>query len=194
MTHIGAQHADDIGPPPQVDTPWTQERIGLLLALREQKMGRADIAVTINNRTGSQFTKSAICGKIDRLFPHEIKHRLTAEQRAENEKRSREKDVARQRENRRRKRAELGLPEDIRWCRQPVKVQPLAVVVFRPEDFTAHNVGSVADLESHHCRYPLHEDDPAAPVFCGLPKMERSSYCSRHHQIAWLPPQKRRAA
>lgn len=48
-------------------------------------------------------------------------------------------------------------------------------------------VSAVADLEPHHCRYPI--GDPQSPDFgfCGHAAMPGSVYCQGHHARCWHP-------
>ncbi|MDO8407771.1 MAG: GcrA family cell cycle regulator [bacterium] len=49
-----------------LETPWTAERVGLLVGLWDEKVGARLIAARINRETGSAFTKNAIIGKANR--------------------------------------------------------------------------------------------------------------------------------
>lgn len=44
-----------------------------------------------------------------------------------------------------------------------------------------------ADLESHHCRYPV-GDDPATMMFCGERKQPGISYCADCARVAHVAP------
>lgn len=191
MTHNVAVHVHDPDPPAPWSNTWTEERITLLIELRNTNMKRGRIALEINSRTGSNFTRAAVCGKIDRIFPA-AKPRLTEEEKAASYRASMERWNAKRREAARQKRIALGLGPDSGFIPASM-VQPLAVVVFRPEDFTDANVRGVANLEKHHCRW-IFGDDMAEPVFCGLPQLEGRSFCAGHSAIVYAPPQKRRTA
>jgi hypothetical protein len=169
---------------------WTEERVALLIHLREEKLSRAEIAERINKETGSAFSKSAICGKIDRIFlaARPIK---TEEEKAA----TRQKQLDRDRLKKREARLKANPHIDMNRRRAAIgRVDPgLAVVAFKPEDFTDANVHGLENLEPHHCRWII-GDDTRNPTFCGLHILDGSSYCSGHHRIVWVPPQKRRAA
>lgn len=161
---------------------WTEERIALLVKLREENVGRRKIAELINEQTGSSFTKASICGKIDRLFTA-AKPTKTPEERAATLLAQRERDREKKRRARQASAAKL----------RPRRPNTFKVVEFRPEDFTEHNVSEVRNLEAHHCRWPVN-DDMAAPIFCGLHVIKDTSWCSGHAGIVYRPLDRRVAA
>lgn len=188
MTHQVAVHTHDPDPPPLIDNDWTDERVAILVRMREEGVKRGAIADAINKETGSRFTRSAICGKIDRLFPA-AKPVKTPEERAATLKERRERGAAKKRAKRAAEREAAGrAPKP-----QQTRIQPALVVVEpRPEDFPEARVHGIDALESHHCRFECSGDDfnPAEPVFCGLPILAQSkfSYCAGHHRLCVAPP------
>ncbi|WP_029581977.1 GcrA family cell cycle regulator [Bradyrhizobium sp. URHD0069] len=167
---------------------WTEERIALLKELREAGVQRGEIADRINKQTGSNFTRSAICGKIDRLFPA-AHPKKTEEEKAATKRAQRDRDKKLARERRLERRLAAGLPVDMPRRAAKFSVNPgLKIVAFRPEDFRSANVHGVDALESHHCRF-ICNDDMSAPVFCGLPMLTNSkfSFCAGHHIICTGP-------
>jgi len=50
-----------------LETPWTTERVGLLVRLWDESVRTRLIAERINAQTGSAFTKNAVIGKANRL-------------------------------------------------------------------------------------------------------------------------------
>lgn len=175
---------------PTIDNDWTEERIAILVRMREEGVRRGAIADAINKHTGSNFTRSAICGKIDRLFPA-AKPIKTPEERAETLKAQRERDAEKKRAKRAAEREAAGRPSKP----QQEPIQPeLVVVETRPDDFPEARIVGIDALEPHHCRFECSGDDfdPAAPVFCGLPILANSkfSYCAGHHRICAISPLK----
>lgn len=173
---------------PIVDNDWTEERIAILVQLREEGMKRGAIADAINKQTGSDFTRSAICGKIDRLFPA-AKPIKTPEERAETLKAQRERDAEKKRAKRAAEREAVGrAPKPHQAPIQPA----LVVIETRPDDFPEARIRGIDALEANNCRFECSGDDfnPAEPVFCGLPIMagSRFSYCACHHQLCVAPP------
>jgi hypothetical protein len=170
---------------PIVDNDWTDERVSILVQMREQGVQRGAIADAINKQTGSNFTRSAICGKIDRLFPA-AKPVKTPEERAETLKAQRERDAEKKRAKRAAEREAAGRASKP----QQVPIQPVLVVVeTKPEDFPGARVHGVDALERHHCRF-ICNDDMSEPVYCGMPIMANSrfSYCAGHHRVCVAPP------
>lgn len=43
---------------------------------------------------------------------------------------------------------------------------------------------AIADLENHHCRWPLEVDGAEIGFFCGAPRVEGCSYCSSHQSLS----------
>ncbi len=52
----------------------------------------------------------------------------------------------------------------------------------------------VADLEPHHCRWPIGDPQHADFHFCGKDKVEGLPYCPHHSRRAFVAPQPKRAA
>lgn len=176
------------------NTDWTPERIDILVQLRNDKWKRGAIADEINRRTGASFTRSAVCGKLDRIFPA-AKPIKTAEERAETIRARNERSKLKKRAERAAERAAQGSapkPNRVKTVSAP---PPLAIVEVNPSDFPDARVHGVGKLEPHHCRFectPDAEYDPAHPVFCGLPILANSkfSWCSGHHATLTQKPLK----
>lgn len=181
--------------PPVGPGAWTPERIALLLEYREAKMRRRLIAEEINRLTGSNFTKRAICGKIDRLFPEPRRPRKSEEHKLAVRKACWERNNARKREKRRQARIAAGLDPD-QPRRAPTSGKPtapkLAVVAFNPDDFIGERVHGIVNLKAHHCRF-MCNDDVSEPVWCGLPVVKGTSWCSGHRAIVFVPARSRAA-
>jgi hypothetical protein len=185
-------HDHGFDPPASGVDAWTPERIAILIELREAKMDRRGIAAVLNEKTGSNFTKPAVCGKIDRLFPA-AKPRKTPEEKAAAIRAQRDRDNAKKREQTRQRQIELGVDAPRHRTFIGRRDTGLHVVEFRPEDFPGARVHGIPNLEDHHCRFICNED-MAAPVFCGLPRLEHSkfSFCSGHHAICCMQPMGRK--
>lgn len=179
MTHQVAVHTHDPDPPRFVET-WTEEQVSLLRLFHSQGMHRGAMADEINRRTGSKFTRSAVCGKIDRLYPA-AKPIKTEEEKAAT-KAARE---ARYNEARRERRAQ----QRATFRPRPGPAPILTVVQTNPDDHPEARVYGIDALERHHCRF-ICNDDVSEPVYCGLPIMANSrfSYCAGHHRICVAPP------
>lgn len=164
---------------------WTEERIAILIRMRGEGAKRRAIADAINEQTGASFTKAAICGKIDRLFPV-AKPVKTPEERAATLKARRERSILAKRAKRAADRMAAGQP--YRPQQRPIK-PTLVVVDAKPEGFPDARVTGIDALEPHHCRF-ICNDDVSEPVYCGLPIMANSrfSYCAGHHRICVAPP------
>jgi hypothetical protein len=181
---------------------WTDARIALLTQLREEgKLSRPKIAAFINAQTGSNFTKGAISGKIDRIFPVE-KPRLTPEQRAFNKAECKRVYNQRKRDETRAKRVAAGLPLDmphgqprIRIVRasgnsanQRIVVTPdIAQPKLRCVEVVPLNL-TLAQLDQEtQCHYIPGDD----LLYCGHPRFTylrggkeiKSAYCAPHYGV-----------
>jgi GcrA cell cycle regulator len=171
-------------PPAELASAWTEDRVALLIRLREENATRVDIAKQINEQTGSNFTKSAVCGKIDRLFPA-AKPRKTEEEKAATYRKQLERDRLKKREARNkakppidmnRRRAALGrvVPEPY-ICQPAPGVAPLHI--------------DMEGLDDSSCHWP-YGDNPF--TFCGHQVLGNLPYCAAHCRIAYLPPKSRK--
>lgn len=171
---------------------WTDERIALLTTLRsEGTMKRGEMADHINFQTGSEFTRSGVCGKIDRLFPIATPKR-TLEERAAVKRARQDRRNDQRREEGRQRRLDAGLPANPDWKRAAQRRRdPGLKVVFRAEEVAAANVHGIVNLEDHHCRF-MTNDDCANPVFCGGQVAAGKSWRFNHCAIVFAPPSERR--
>lgn len=174
------------------NTDWTEDRISILVQLRNEEWKRGAIADEINRRTGAAFTRSAVCGKLDRIFPA-AKPIKTAEERAETIRARNERSMLKKREARAAERAARGdVPKPARErVARPTLAPALAVVAINPDDFKDARVHGMEALEPHHCRF-ICNDDLREPIYCGLPILARSkfSWCSHHHAVLTQQPLK----
>lgn len=182
----------------KIDT-WTEDRIAILIEEHGKGTARRAIADILNERTGATFTKSAVCGKIDRLFPA-ARPVKTAEERAATEARRRERD----RLKKQRKRAAAGARPRVKRTDQPrhkyavrlvsangnsnamrvirsvvTGLPPLRCVDIEPLNLTTYEINLGKQCEFIKGHDGLH---------CGHPTQAGSSYCTPHHDLCWEPP------
>ena len=48
-----------------------------------------------------------------------------------------------------------------------------------------YGIAAMATKPDHGCSWPLGDPELAGFAFCGLPRATGSSYCERHHSVAW---------
>ena len=125
---------------------------------------RADIGVqTINDATGSTFTRNAYIGKAKRL-------ELVIRRQPSSAPKPLRKKTRKRNFNHRRllalDQAGMGSP---------------------PTSQTEFLGVTLQKLERHHCRFPQGEYAPC--LFCGQPKIEGSSFCGLHHRICYTQRQ-----
>jgi len=167
---------------------WTDDRVELLKELhREGCYSRADLASEINKLTGSNFTRGAVIGKIDRLFGA-LRPVKTEEEKALATKARMERDAQRKRERRSEEREYRGVV---------MRPAPKAGGREKPAPFIAQLPADVAplhiclmDLTDETCRWPYHSDGDIT-TYCGCYPKQNSSYCHAHHAVAY---QKRSSA
>lgn len=167
---------------------WTYDRDAMLIKLRSEGMKRGEIADHINFQTGSAFTRSAVCGRIDRLFLAN-KSRRTPEEIAATKLARYERHNDKRREETRLKRIAAGLSPEFKRPRKS-KPEPALKVVFRAEEVTAENVHGIMALEDWHCRYQLN-DSQSEPIFCGAHVVDGKSWCFKCCGVVFQPPQAR---
>lgn len=71
-----------------------------------------------------------------------------------------------------------------------VLVDELLPVADVPEERPASAV-TLLQLQPHHCRFPIGDPRTTDFAFCGANRVADSSYCARHHLLAYTPPPKR---
>lgn len=175
--------------PPSDRSTWTADQIALLISLREQNVSRREIAARINYATGSNFTKSAVCGKIDRIFPVS-KPIKTVEEKAATRQARRQRDILKKRLRRlkaKRSRSSAQCGTDRKAANGISRgLRPIPFIVSAC-DVEPLNI-SLLDLTPKQCRFPYGE---SAITFCGHQVIEGHSWCSGHARIVYQP---RRAA
>ncbi len=175
-------------------TTWTEEQISILVEEHGIGTRRRYIAQIINTRTGSSFTKSAICGKIDRMFPA-AKPVKTEEEKAATKARQRERD-------RLKKQRKRGTPDQFGIMRRIKNKYESIRIVSANGNSNAMRViktittdqsslrcveikctTSLADVTG--CRYP---EGNGPFLFCNGPQRQGSSYCEPHFSLCLRPP------
>jgi GcrA cell cycle regulator len=136
---------------------WTEERIETLRTLHNEGKSAGDIAAILGNTT-----RNAVMGKKDRLGlvcnrPPEIRN----------------SPVKRIRKPRPAPAWEAKPP--------PMLCEPVAI---EEEIATVNSIVTFAELQPHHCRWPIGLRDY---VFCGRRKIEWQPYCASHCRIAFRP-------
>jgi hypothetical protein len=168
MTHLAETNA-----PPDGPLAWTNVRVALLIRLRGEGIKRWKIADIINIETGSNFTRAAVSGKIDRIYTA-ANPKKTPEEKAATIRAQRERDNEKKRQERKaRLEASTATLKQIRprpfICQPAPDIQPLNL--------------TFAQLEpgDNRCRYS-YGDDPKQMVFCGhpFPENSRLSFCAAH--------------
>lgn len=179
-----------------MNTDWTDARIAILVDEHAKGTRRRYIAQIINSQTGSAFSKSAVCGKIDRLFPAARPVKTEAEK-AATKARQRERD--RLKKQRKRSCAEFSTERKIKRKYESIRIvaangNSKAMRVIRTvttDQATLRCVEvdprhlSFAELGPKDCRYP-YGDGPF--TFCGRPQLDGYSYCEGHKFLCWVPP------
>lgn len=173
----------------KIDT-WTDDRIAILVAEHGKGTRRVAIAHILNESTGSTFTKSAVCGKIDRLFPA-AKPVKTEEEKAATKARQRERDRLKKQKRRAESGAKLRIKHHVKRKYETIHIVPangnsnaMRVIrsvttelgQFRCVETNPRHL-TLLDLEPGDCRHP-YGDGPM--TFCGHPKRPGSSYCTPH--------------
>lgn len=140
---------------------WTEQQVVLLVELNAEKtMSASEIAKEMERRTGFEFSRNAICGKLFRLGiqnkpfkPRKLRVRKAAAY------------------------PSIRILED-QGVARTAKPEPL--VAFNSLNLT------LMDLGPDDCRYPTSGDnDPVR--FCGHPISNRS-FCAAHYQISYYTP------
>lgn len=166
---------------------WTEPRLELLAGLKKQdKLSYENIAVEINKKTGSNFTKNAVCGRLHRLFgplPKKTEAEKEATRRASRELEN---------ERRRQKRVEARQKEGLK----PQRIKRESFYGDKPEPFAVHAQPEIEtfnlrfeQLTEETCKWPLEEEGPF--TFCGRLSYRGKPYCIGHCRIAYQPPSSR---
>lgn len=185
---------------PTIHAEWTDVRIAILVEEHGRGTRRRSIAQIINRATGSTFTKSAVCGKIDRLFPA-AKPIKTEEEKAATKARQRERDrLKKQRKRGSQSSAEFGVARRIKRKYESVRIvsangnsKAMRVIKTFTTDQAALRCveikceTSFADVTG--CRYT---DGDGPFLFCNGQQLAGSSYCEAHFRLCRAEPRPRR--
>ena len=147
---------------------WTDDMIDDLKRMHADGYSASQVAAKFG------VTRNAICGKW-----HRLGLKKQSEQRAEPkpvQKRSRSEDGA-----------TGGLVRKLQVQRDVKRPEPAE----SDDQIATAGTVSLADLRSHHCRYPFGRSAPF--MFCGAPAT-RGSYCAEHFDICTRPNMKKAAA
>ena len=148
-------------------TQWNETQLDLLKSgWADSKNSLSEIAAHINAQTGSEFSRSSIAGKANRLgLPLRRKPNQRRGQRAERRPSTRSVNLA--------------------LIRKP-RCQPLVEIV--PIGEPEHLGLGILKLDNQVCHYPRGD---ANYTFCGQPSVEGRPYCVFHLQLCYRPPESR---
>ena len=140
---------------------WTEPVIADLKKLHKEHYSSSEIATRLNARYRTSFSRNAVIGKLHRLG---IKDNGTGYRNGRTRKRGPKKKV-------------MNLSMRIKQ-KFVEAAKPL------PKPVTIGNAVSVTldELQSFHCRYPVHDQNEPAK-FCGATRQSDSSYCPDHHEV-----------
>jgi GcrA cell cycle regulator len=155
-------------------TNWAPDHSDALRELVAKGLSYSEIAKTINERFGTNYTRNATIGRSKRMG-------LAGSAKPESPRRVPPK-------------ASQPRPHRVRHTRIAANPQPIPDVAKRAEPIKLHCVGirprliPLVDLEPDDCRYPYGGDkEGEAITFCGHPRREGSSYCSSHFRLTREP-------
>lgn len=144
---------------------WTDERVEQLKKLWADGLSASECARHIGG-----MSRNAVIGKVTRLgLPgRKVKVRRPARDPFNTEDRRTE-----------RKTAPRAVPKKstINWRAEPLPDVPVTDVARV----------ALADLEPHHCRWPIGDPKHASFGFCGCKKVEGLPYCNAHAHRAYTP-------
>jgi GcrA cell cycle regulator len=162
---------------------WPEEHTQELIRLAGEKLSYRAIALALNEKFGTVYTKNATIGKAARL--------------------GLAKESAPSVPGNCKPKADRKAPYKIRTPRQRIEatrivpangnsnaMRIIKTVTFEMEklrcaEIVPRNV-SLLELEPNDCRYPTAETDQH--LFCGHAKMAGSSYCAPHHALSTEAP------
>jgi GcrA cell cycle regulator len=161
LTYLDDQHN-------AFNTPWTAERDEALKQLWEQGYSASLIADRLAN--GHKLTRCAVIGRAHRL---KLPARKTGRQPLERKPRRRANGKPR-----RRPQPKPSPPP------RPSVLRPVAPVPIPPTEPATMRRLRLAQLEPHHCRWPLGELMEVAHLFCAADTREGEVYCPHHTWMA----------
>lgn len=66
-----------------------------------------------------------------------------------------------------------------------LEAEPLPLPTIEDDAIPRHQLRTLFELQSHHCRYPIERDGET--LFCAAAQKSDSSYCEYHHCICHRP-------
>ena len=76
-------------------------------------------------------------------------------------------------------RKRMRLPER-KLIKNDVPERPAPFLIVEPQTPRPDHGVLIWDLQSHHCRWPIHGEPDEHMIYCGEPKEEGCSYCAKH--------------
>ena len=149
---------------------WTDERVEAVKKLWAEGLSASEIAAKIR-----YTTRNAVIGKVHRLG---LAGRKVTVRRPANDRWNTE--------DRRMERGDKPFKQSIRVVKQNWREEPLPAV-------PVSDVAKVAfaDLEAHHCRWPIGDPKQKDFGYCGCQKVEGLPYCNAHARRAYAVPEAR---
>lgn len=150
---------------------WTAERIERLTTLWLEGLSANQIATLLGG-----ITREAVCGKVNRLG---LKRSVGFRSGSNFGPRRRVPS------------------KSATTPRASVQPKPISLPAFAGEPLPSPvatdvaRVARLADLEAHHCKFPIGNDLPFG--FCGLPRVPNAAYCPDHFARCHAPAPTRRA-
>lgn len=145
-----------------MDFVWTNEAVGRLAALAQSGYSSSAIAAALADEYGRPVSRSAVIGKL---------HRSGIALGAKRCPSPKPQPAARPK---------------IRFRQpRPVKTPPLAPPATAVEPALKATPVTFAELEPHHCRWPLGDVGNPDFRFCGSRRALGRPYCEERHAKAW---------
>lgn len=158
--------------------PWDLENEELLMRMYHEGSTCTEIAKVLAKQYGFVCSRSAIIGKIHRLLAAKKLNRIAKPAAPKVPKQAKPEPVQ---EPARKPTNPPPLKHFPRVQTQTsVKGVPQGPLPFDLPERKNENAIALLDLQIHHCRYPL-DDEEGRTFFCGKVKLEDSSYCPEHH-------------
>ena len=163
---------------------WTAERTSLAIRLWKEGHSASQIAYKLG-----RVSRNAVIGKIHRLGLSGNRKEVSLQQKL-NAKKAHKKAVKRSARGAPKRRTKLSrqmlsTQNGLIWTGTKFvspgtlpDLRPIPLPQEQPEDIA--QVASVADLEPHHCRWPIGDPKADFKGFCGAKKTQ-GEYCDHHH-------------
>lgn len=147
---------------------WTDERVELLRKLWGEGLSASQCALQLGK---PWMTRNAVIGKVTRLG---LPGRKVAVRRPANDRWNTE--------DRRMERGDTPFKQAVKAIKPNWRAEPLP-------DVPATDIAQVAlaELQEHHCRWPIGDPKHANFGFCGCKKVPGLPYCNAHARRAYTP-------